>query len=247
MVAFIALLVFIAIDLSDVTGLILILLMVINIITVIYNIIPRGENDGGLLLMGSRSDSNRRLLHIMFFRTTIINDLAKGIRVRNLPAEMFTLASDMAIENKYIAYIVLINAARLDDMGDHTLALKQYERIRLANLPPSCEECKQYKIAASVSEMYQYATTSPCFETAKKIYSDQCVRDFLSRDIPANWQILSAYHFFVLREEAKGLELLSKAKSAAISETNLGIRDAMIEGLEILEGLMQVQRKMNMR
>jgi len=239
LLAFIALLFLIALELGEISELILIFIMVMNIVVSISSLIPKDGNDGGLLLMGLRSDDSRRALHMMFFANTIHGKLAKGMRLRDFPSEMFKITDDREIENEHMARIVLLYAARLDDIGEHSAALKQLERVRRASLLPSCEESKNLKTAASISAMYHYATTSPCFEKAKAIYSNQSVQEFLARDLPTNWQILSAYHFFVLEDQTKGWELLNKAKNAIVNETNQGLKNIQVEGLEILEGLMQ--------
>ena len=217
---------------------ILIITIISNLMFVIINLIPRDDHkgDGSMLLLGLRSDDDRRSLHVMFFMIFLNENLAKGVRLRDLPPEMFKIADEKAIENEYIASTVLLDAARLEDMGKYSLALKQLERIRLADLPLSC---KKIKTAADVAAMYLYSTFTQCFQQAKAIYSDQNVQEFLAQDLPSNWQILSAYNFFVLGDQIKGWELFEKAKAAAINETNVGIRDTQIDGLEILEGLMQ--------
>jgi len=235
--AFIALLLFITLEPSDISKLILIFIIIMNLVFSVNSLIPKDDNDGGLLLMGSRSDDNRRALHMMFFSNAIHGKLAKGMRLRDFPPEMFKITDDGAIENKHTARIVLLDAARLNDVGEYSLALKQLERVRRAILPLSCEECKVLKTITNITVMYHYATTSPCFEKAKSIYSDQSVQEFLAQDLLYNWQTLSAYHFFVLGDQTKGWELLNKAKAAAIGETNLGLRNMQIEELEVLEGL----------
>jgi len=239
LLALIALLLFITLDPSYIIELMLISIIIMNLFVSVSSLIPKEDNDGGLLLMGFRSDDHKRALHMMFFANGINEKLAKGMRLRDFPPEMFKITDDRAIVNKHIARIVLLDAARLDDLAKHSLALKQLERVRQASLPLSCEACKQLKTAADISAMYHYATTSPCFEKVTAIYSDQSVQAFLAQDLPSNWQILSAYHFFVLGNQVKGWELLNKAKAAAINETNLGLKHTLIEGLAFLEDLMR--------
>ena len=200
-----------------------------NIVMVIVNLVPMSSgvpNDGMNVMMALRSEDAKRGFFLMLF---VNSEAAEGKRFKDFDDEIFSIKESANLKNYFVAYIVMLEAARLYDMGEYDESVKQCERLNLKKLPAF------YRNSVNAEFLYYYTVHNPDFKKARKFYKKRGMRSFLKLRIPQVTRLLSAYEYFVRNNKEKGMLLLERAKNEIEAYPNSGYRTMEREYLQALE------------
>jgi len=206
--------------------------ILMNGILALVNLVPIKSltNDGANIREALKSKEAARGMHMMLY---INNQTMEGKRYRDFDENLFKVEEGADLKNYMVAYLVILEAARLEDLGQHDAVVDFYNRLDINKMPPL------YRAMVKADLLYYYTIYHPDFDQAKEIYKDKKLRNFLKMELPTFMRISAAYEFFVMKDKEKGLKLLKKAKKNAQNLPNKGHRLIELEYIQKLEILMQ--------
>ena len=195
----------------------LIMAIVINFFIALSNLFPIRylANDGANVREALKCEEAARGLHTMFL---VNSEAMEGRRYRDFSEDMFKISENADRDNYLIAYIIMLEASRLEDLGSYDEAANLYESINLKKMPSI------YKSLIMADLLYYYTIYKPDFEKAREIYKDKKLRNILNLNMPNFMRILAAYEFYVLDNKHKAVKLMEKAKIEADKLPNKGFR-----------------------
>jgi hypothetical protein len=160
------------------------------------------------------------------------NETMVGNRYRDFGKQLFQLSENADTNNYFIAYMVMLEAYRLYDLGFYDESVVQYERLDIDKLPPI------YKNEIRAQLIYYYTVHNPNYKTASEIYNKKHMKQVLNKSGFGFTKILAAYEHFVLGNKENGNELIIKAKTEIEKMHNKGFRLMEEEYTTLLENLM---------
>jgi len=207
---------------------------VINVWIAIINLTPLTldglPNDGRNVSTALQSKDAMRGFHIILY---VNEELGNGKRYRDFGAEVFAVDENADLNNYFVANLVMLDAERLNDLGEYDEAFEQLSRLDPAKLPGF------YAKEVKLNLLYYYTVYRPNFEKAKELYEDKAIRAVFRecRDLEKAefaW-VVAAYIFFVLGKKDEALEIIDYALEAVQKRPNLGERVMYTEELERLK------------
>ena len=206
---------------------------VVNLLIAILNLAPIAwfgqPTDGRNILAALRSKDAKRGFYMMLY---INSQLAKGKRYRDFPPELFEVSETANLNNFLAAWLVILEANRLSDMGEHEKAYNEYKRLNTAKLPAA------YSLPIKMERLYYHIVHKPDYYRASAIYADKKIKAICthSKAVDYSW-VAVAYEYFVLGNKEKALKKLAQAQKDVENYPNLGERIMYREELERVAGL----------
>lgn len=204
----------------------------------LVNLIPIKPltNDGANIWEALKSKEAAYGMYMMFY---INNEMMEGRRYRDFDEKLFKVSEDADLGNYMIAYLVMLKAARLEDLGQHDAFIELYNRLNIKKLP------SLYRALIKADLLYYYTIYNQDFGKAREIYKDKKLRNLLKADMPTLMRVSAAYEFFVTDNKDKAAKLLAKAKNSVENLPNKGQRLMELEYIQKLEALMQKKKGTN--
>ncbi|MCL2420363.1 MAG: hypothetical protein FWD03_00760 [Defluviitaleaceae bacterium] len=204
----------------------------VNIFLALANLIPIKPitNDGANVWEALKSKDATRGMYMMLYMNS---QLTEGKRFRDFDQALFKVSEGADLSNYMVAYTVMLEAARLEDMGLHDEFAKLCASLDLKKLP------SLYSALIKADLLYYHIVYSPDFDKAREIYKDKKLLKFLKSNLPTLMRISAAYEFFVLENKEKGRDLLAKARKGTENLPNKGQRIMEAEYIEKLEEMME--------
>jgi len=200
----------------------------LNLMFVLVNLIPLKSlflNDGANILEALKSKEATRGLYLML---RVNHELVEGKRFRDYDENAFTVEEGSDLSNYVIAYILMLEASRLEDLGRYDEFAEVHKRLVKENLP------SLYGAMVKADLLYYYSFYAPDYDEARKLYADKKLKNFLNMSLPGTMRISAAYEFYVAENKEKAAKLLIKAKKSAANLPNLGQRTMELEYLQTL-------------
>jgi len=200
--------------------------VVVNLLMAILNLLPiiwfGTPVDGRNILTALKSKDAAWGLYMMLY---INSQLAMGKRYRDFPGEMFALSPDADLSNYLVAWMVMLEAERLSDLGQHQEALEQYNR--LGKLPAI------YGNSVKLAKMYIHTVLQPDIEKAHEIYADKKIKTIFThlKALDYSW-VIAAYEYLGLNNKEKAAKTLKRASKLVENHPNLGEKIMIKEHLE---------------
>ncbi|MCL2398098.1 MAG: hypothetical protein FWC93_08550, partial [Defluviitaleaceae bacterium] len=108
---------------------------VLNIVLGLLNLIPLNlevPNDGMNIRTAAKSDIASQGFHLML---KVSHEMTEGKRFRDFVPELFALPNGADLGNYFVAYFVMLEAARLEDLGEYDAMAGQLRRLKDVKLP----------------------------------------------------------------------------------------------------------------
>ena len=207
--------------------------IVMNLCLAAANLVPMKRvipNDGANVLEALKSKDAARGLYMMLYTN---NETAKGKRFRDFDNEMFNVEEGADLSNYFVIYLVILEAARLEDLGKYNESFDLYLKIDLQKLP------SYYATMIKADLMYHYICHKADFNKAREIFKHKGLQKLLKAGLPQLDMILSAYHFLVDGNMHEGKKMLDKARKGTENLPNKGQRLAISDHIKKLESLLQ--------
>jgi len=210
--------------------------LLINFMLGAVNLIPIKSlaNDGANLFEALKSESATRGLYMMLY---INNEVMEGKRFRDFDSALFEVAENADLNNYMIAYLIMLEASRLEDLGQYDEFAQLFTLLDPNKLPSI------YGSLIKADLLYYHVIYNPNYDQARQIYKDKKLLNLLKAKLPTLMRISAAYEFFVKDDKKKGTILLEKAKKSVINLPNKGQRLMETEYIKKLEDLMQANQK----
>jgi hypothetical protein len=186
-------------------------LMVLNMIPMVIDI----PNDGMNVVAALKSKDAKHGLYLTFF---VNSETMKGKRYSELDSELLNVSDTADFNNYLVAYIVILEAARLYDLGEYDKSIDCYGKLKNAKLPA------YYSNAIKLNYLYYYTVHKPDFEKARELFRELSADKKLKKLLNTQTRILSAYEYIVNGDKNKGRELLQMAKNQLQNYPNKGAR-----------------------
>ena len=209
--------------------------ILVNFLLGLLSLVPVKNltNDAVNVLETRKSKDAVRGFHLMLH---INAELAEGKRYRDFSHDLFKLDSNADLNNFMTAYILLLEASRLEDLGEYEESFKILHKIDMYKLP------NIYRYMIKLDIMYHYILYNPDFEKAAKIFENKDIQKILSTKHPGFMRISAAYEALVNKNFKKGEALLEKAKKIANKLPNKGQRLMETEYLYTLGALIHEEQ-----
>ena len=213
---------------DSIIGRLLVQSAAINIFFAITNLIPikAWTNDGANIFETLKSKDAVRGLYMILYANDM---LSKGLRYRDFDKNLFKLDGTGKVNNYMEAYLILYEAAWLEDSGEYDAFVECLKRVNMKKMPGII------KGSIETDLLYYYTFYKPDHSKAKIVYNDKKLKKFLKMPLPGVARIAAAYEFFVEENEEKGKKLLEQAKKVAESWPNKGQRIMETEYIQNLE------------
>jgi len=205
---------------------------ILNLLLAVQNFLPIRSltNDGANIREAMKSVDATRGLYMMFH---VNNLMMQGVRYRDMDEKLFEVNYKADRNNYLVAYMFILRATRLDDKGQHDKAFEIYNNLELAKLPAV------YQYLVKTNLMYHHVVYDPNYSTARELYKDKGLQDFINSGITPCVCISAAYTFFVEGKKDEGRKILVKSKKVLKNTPNKGERIINAEQIEKVEALMQ--------
>jgi len=204
------------------------LVVAVNLFFALINAVPVRSlllNDGVNVLEAMKSRDAARGLYLMLF---VNSEITLGRRYMDFDEGIFAVPDGADLRNFMVAYILMLEAARLEDLGRFDEFADVYSRLDIDKLPGL------YGIFIKADLLYYYTFYAPDYEKAREIYSDKRLQQVLGAAMPNILRISAAYEFFVLGEKEKAIRKMKRARAAVRRLPNKGQRLMESEYLENL-------------
>jgi len=184
-------------------------------------------NDGKNVVLALRSEEAANAFWRMFKYNAEVVD---GKRPRDFDEKFFELSPDADMSNYLIAYIRVLEAERLLDLGCPDEAMAVYQSLPLEKMP------MYYRNAVLAEMLFYYSACERDDDKAKEIYSRKKMKEYLNRiRQPSIIRSLAAYRFFIENNREEGQKALADAKTANEHFTYPGLAAAEADRLAFLE------------
>jgi len=187
--------------------------------------IPATYNDGSVIYSLSKSQDARRGFRASMILYCALN---KGHRYRDLSPELFKVEKHANLKNYWIANLVLLEYARLDDLGEVEAEMKELQRLNVEKVP------KVIKLQVKINLIYYHLTVDADYQRARELYECKTVKNSLHGITRAQ----VAYTYFALDEKLSGKALLKQAEKEIERLPYKGLQEMEFEELEKLKALM---------
>jgi hypothetical protein len=216
--------------LSSLGGFAFLMGLVLNIYSVLINLLPLTPdgipNDGMNLWTVVRSKEAKRAMLIMF---RVSDDVMRGKRYGDYDEEEFAVSLSADRKNYLVAWLVMAQAERLCDRQRVDEAIAILKTLPLESLP------KYYRNMVLTEFLYYYIVLRPDEVRARELYGRKELKPFLSLGLPSTARTLAACEFFLESNREEGWRLLKGTRAKAISSPNEGVVIAELERLDDLE------------
>jgi len=199
---------------------------IINLLPVIVAGLPV---DGRNIYTALKSEEARRGFHTMLH---VNSEMAKGKRYSDFNRSLFALDAGADINNYFVAWLVMLDASRLQDLGEYEKSFLRYSSLSLDKLPGA------YRNAIMLNQLYYHTVYRQDLVEAAAIFNDKKINIIVtqSKTIDYSW-VIAAYEYFGLRNKQKALKTLARAKKAAEVHPNRGERLVIKDELARVESL----------
>ena len=204
----------------------------INLFFFVMNALPIRwlVNDGANVREALKSEEAKRGLYVMFY---VNSQQLKGVRNSDFDERLFAIENPQAdYGNYFIAWLVMMEAERLEDLGRYYELPDAYARLDLKKLPGI------YRGMVNANLMYFYTVYNSDYIWASVLYKDRKVQELLNSGMGVYRRYSAAYEFFVKEQTEWGIKILERAKKGIVELPNKAERMMEAERLEILEEMM---------
>ena len=207
----------------------------INLLLVFQNIIPIRSiaNDGANIweaLKLKNKDAARGLYTMLY-----VNHLTmQGQRYRDMDSSLFELSDNADPSNYLVAYLYLLKAQHVEDLGRSTEAFDIYNKLSAYKKLP-----KIYINLINANLLYYYIFDNPDHEKAIALFQNSALREFMKSGVSVCTLILAGYMFFVEDKKDEAIKIFEKGKADLQRIPNKGERIMTEDEYNKIEALMK--------
>jgi len=197
-----------------------------NLLPIILTGIPV---DGRNIYTALKSEDAKRGFHTMLY---VNSEMAKGKRYSDFDPSLFSVEAGADTNNYFVAWLVMLDASRLQDLGEYEKSFLRYSSLNLNKLPGV------YRNAIMLNQLYYHTIYRQDLVEAAAIFSDKKINTIVtqSKTVDYAW-VIAAYEYFGLRNKQKALKTLARANKAAEVHPNRGERLVIKDELARVESL----------
>jgi len=203
-----------------------------NILIALLNLIPlknqEAPNDGANVWEAFKSTDAKYGLYMMFY---VHGKMMEGQTLKDLSPDMFKLKGDT--RNYFVAYLHILKASYLEELGQYEEALAIYEGLDLAHLPAF------YRDNLLLELLYYASFHVLDVERAMNLYEDKRLKWKLKLRIPHVLRIQAAYEAFVLKQPSKVHANLKLSRTLAEALPIKGERILELAQLDLIASKLQ--------
>jgi len=209
--------------------------IVYNVLTALINLLPFIVGgmpvDGRNVREALKSKDAKHGLYMMLY---INGQLAKGKRYRDFPQELFLINKNADIRNYFVAYMLMLEAERQYDIGNHEASMDIMNRLSHIKLPAV------YRNGILLEQLHYYTIHHRDLQKAAAIYANKKIKRIFthSKTIDFSW-VIAAYEYFGLGNKEKAEKILTRAHKQLVNHPNMGARMMYKDLIENVEKLIR--------